>query len=395
MLTSLLAAVVLGRASTPDVQELVAQVDAARLRATVERLAAFHTRNTLSQTVFEAAEWLAGEYRKIPKLQVELMKYTLPRSRRVPEDKEVVQVIAVLPGKTDRRIVIGGHMDSLNLQADAATGRAPGANDDASGVALALELARIMAPHEWNQTIVFCGFTGEEQGLHGARALATRARTEGWRLEAMLNNDMVGNSSNEAGMKEDRWIRVFSEEHDPTPPNEARPPHASRELARMIEWVVRRDLKDFRVKLVLRRDRFGRGGDHTPFVENGFSAIRFCEMIEEFGRQHNDRDLTENMDWNYLARSSQANLAALAALANAGAPPTGVRYNTRQMHDTILNWRGTPGTKYAVYWRETSSNEWQGYREVGEVQTATIEKVNKDHHFFAVGAVGGIPVAAG
>ncbi|HRK20426.1 MAG TPA: M20/M25/M40 family metallo-hydrolase [Fimbriimonadaceae bacterium] len=395
MLTSLLAVAVLSPSQAPDVQAILAQVDSSRLRATVERLASFHTRNTLSPNIFEAAEWLAGEYRKIPKLQVEVMKYTVAASRRVPEAKEVVQVVAVLPGRTDRRIVIGGHMDSLNLQADAATGRAPGANDDASGTALALEAARIMAGQEWNQTIVFCGFTGEEQGLLGSRALAVRAKTEGWKLEAMLNNDMVGNSSSDNGLKEDKAIRVFSEEHDPTPANAERPPHFSRELARLIEWIVRRDMKDFRVKLVLRRDRFGRGGDHTPFVENGFSAVRFCQMIEEFSRQHNDRDLTTSVDWSYLANSTQANLASLVSLASAGPAPTNVRYNTRQAHDTILNWRGTPGTKYAVYWRETSSNEWQGYREVGEVQTATIEKVNKDHHFFAVGAVGGIPVPAG
>lgn len=385
----------MGFPTEPDVQDLLGQVEAGRMRATVEKLASFHTRNTLSPTVAEAAEWLAAEYRKIPKLQVELMKYTVAASRRVPEAKEVVQVVAVLPGKTERRIVIGGHMDSLNLQADTATGRAPGANDDASGTALALELARIMASQDWNQTIVFCGFTGEEQGLLGSRALAVRAKTEGWKLEAMLNNDMVGNSTNALGMKEDQAIRVFSEEHDATPPNPDRPAHTSRELARLIEWVVRRDMKDFRVQLVLRRDRFGRGGDHTPFAENGFNAIRFCEMIEEFGRQHVAGDLPEFMDWAYLAKSAQANLASLVALASAGPAPTNVRYNTRQMHDTILNWRGTPGTRYAVYWRTTASTEWQGYREVGEVETATIEKINKDHHFFAVGAVGGIPVAAG
>lgn len=395
MIFPILFAAAMGSASPPSVQDLMAQVDAGRMRATVERLASFHTRNTLSPTVAEAAEWLAGEYRKIPKLQVELMKYTMPASRRVPEAKEVVQVVAVLPGMTDRRIVIGGHLDSLNLQADAATGRAPGANDDASGVALALELARVMGPHVWNQTIVFCGFTGEEQGLIGSRALVVRAKAEGWKLEAMLNNDMVGNGASVNGLKDDKTIRVFSEEHDPTPANEQRPPHFSRELARLIEWVVRRDMKDFRVKLVLRRDRFGRGGDHTPFVENGFTAIRFCEMVEEFGRQHNDKDTVEFVDWNYLAKAAQANLASMVSLANAGPAPTNIRYNTRQAHDTILNWRGTPGTKYAVYWRETASNEWEGYREVGDVETATIEKVNKDHHFFAVGAVGGIPVGAG
>lgn len=380
----------------PDVSAMLAAVDPARLRATVEKLASFNTRNTLSPGLNEAAEWLAGEYRKIPRLQVELMKYIIPKGRRVPEDREVVQIVAVLPGKTDRRLVVGGHMDSLNLQAtDVATGRAPGANDDASGTALALELARVMAGRVWNQTLVFCAFSGEEQGLNGSRALAVRARAEGWKLEAMLNNDIVGSSGNKQGMKDTSHVRLFSDEFDPTPPDPDRLPHVSRELARLAEWVVRRDIKDFRIKLVARRDRFGRGGDHTPFNENGFNAVRFCEMFEEFTRQHVADDLPEYMDFDYLANVTRCNLATLASLAEAGPAPTRVRYNTRQGHDTILNWTATPGTKYAVYWRDTASAAWEGYREVGETDTATIEKVNKDHHFFAVGAVGGIPVPAG
>ena len=287
-------------------------------------------------------------------------------------------------------------MDSLNLQAeDVATGRAPGANDDASGTALALELARVMAGNEWNQTIVFCGFSGEEQGLNGSRAIALRAKAENWKLEAMLNNDIVGSSENRAGMKDTTQVRVFSDEFDPTPPNPDRLPHISRELARLAEWVARRDLPNFKIRIVLRRDRFGRGGDHTPFNENGYNAIRFCEMVEDFTRQHNADDLPEAVNPDYLANVTRANLVTLASLANAGPGPTNVRYNTRQGHDTTLNWTATPGTKYAIYWRETESPSWTGYKEVGEVATATIEKVNKDHHFFGVGAVGGIPVPAG
>ena len=396
MLTSLLLAVATLDMQTPNIQDLMKQVDPARLKATVDKLASFQTRNTLSPGLFEAAEWLAGEYRKIPKLQVEVMKYIIPKGRRVPEDKEVVQVVAVLPGKTDRRVLVGGPMDSLNLQAeDVATGRAPGANDDASGTALALELARVMAPNEWSQTIVFCGFSGEEQGLNGSRAIALRAKAENWKLEAMLNNDIVGSSENRAGMKDATQVRVFSDEFDPTPPNPDRLPHISRELARLSEWVARRDLPNFKIRLVLRRDRFGRGGDHTPFNENGYNAIRFCEMVEDFTRQHNADDLPEAVNPDYLANVTRANLVTLASLANAGPGPTNVRYNTRQGHDTTLNWTATPGTKYAIYWRETESPSWTGYKEVGEVATATIEKVNKDHHFFGVGAVGGIPVPAG
>jgi hypothetical protein len=396
MLTSLLLAVALPDMQTPNIQDLIKQVDSKKLKATVEKLASFPTRHTLSPGLKDAAEWLAGEYRKIPRVQVEVWKYIIPRGRRVPEDREVVEVVAVLPGKTDRRLLVGGHFDSLNLQGEDVTKtRAPGANDDASGTALALELARVMAKHEWNQTLVFCGFSGEEQGLNGSRALALRAKAEGWKLEAMLNNDIVGSSQNKDGMKDHSQVRLFSEEFDLTPPTPERLPHNSRELARLAEWVARRDLKRFKVKLILRRDRFQRGGDHTPFMENGYNAVRFCEMVEDFTRQHNAEDLPEFVNFGYLANVTRANLVTLASLANAGPAPTRVRYNTRQGHDTTLTWESTPGTNYAVYWRDTQSSTWQGYKEVGPVNTATIPKVNKDHHFFAVGAVGGVPISAG
>jgi hypothetical protein len=381
---------------TPNIHDLMKRIDPKHLRATVEKLSSYPTRNTSTAGCVEAAEWLAGEYRKIPRLQVEVWKYIIPKGRRVPEEKEVPEVVAILPGKTDRRILVGGHFDTINLQAqDINAGRAPGANDDASGTALALELARVMAPYEWNQTLVFCGFSGEEQGLNGSRALAQRAKKEGWNLEAVLSNDIVGGSQNRDGMKDHATVRLFSEEFDPTPVAPERLPHNSRELARLSEWVCRRDLKGFKVKLVLRRDRFQRGGDHTSFTESGFTAVRFCEMVEDFTRQHNADDTIDGMNFDYLANVARSNLVTFVSLANAGPVPTNVKYNPRQGHDTTLTWTKTPGTRYAVYWRDTDSPIWEGYRDVGEVDTATIQKVNKDHHFFAVGAVGGVPIAAG
>lgn len=364
------------------------------LRATVEKLASFQTRNTLSPTLVEAAESLAGEFRKIPGVQVELMKYVAPKGPRIPEEREVVQVVATFPGRTDRRVLVGGHLDSLNLGVDPTTGRAPGANDDASGVALALECARAMAGRQWENTLVFVGFTGEEQGLIGSRALAERARKEGWNIEAVLSNDTVGSSSNKAGQKDERRVRVFSDEFDPTPAREDRPPHASRELARFVEFATRGKVPDFGIKLVLRADRFGRGGDHTPFAQNGFDAIRFIEVHEEYTRQHTGDDLPEHMDWNYLANVTRVNLVALMALADAGPRPTAVRIARDQGHDTKLTWESTPGVKYVVCYRDTASATWEKAIEVGEVSEFTVKGVNKDDHFFAVGAVGGVPVAA-
>jgi hypothetical protein len=390
----LIAMTILQPAQPQDLQSMLAKVDAVRMRADVERLASFHTRNTLSPTLNEAAEWLAGEYRKIPGVEAELMKYILPKSRRVPEDKEVVQVVARLKGAAPegerKTVIVGGHLDSLNLQVDPVTGRAPGANDDASGVILALELARIMSARKWKHDLVFVGFTGEEQGLHGARALARRAKAEGWKIEAMLNNDTVGSSSNKAGQKNEKQVRVFSDEA----PGRDAPPQNSRELARYIEWVTRDAHPGFGVKLVLRRDRFGRGGDHTPFSEEGFSAVRFIEVHEEYTRQHTPDDLPEYMDWNYLANVTRMNLVALAHLANAGPAPENVRIDMGQGHDTTLTWKGQPGGRYLVYWRDTASAVWQGVVEAGEANTATVKGINKDDHFFAVGAVGGVPVAA-
>ncbi|MCB8933196.1 MAG: M20/M25/M40 family metallo-hydrolase [Fimbriimonadaceae bacterium] len=388
MLSLVLLAV--AQTQTLDIQTMVRDVDPARLRATVEKLSSFHTRNTTSPTLKESVDWLADEYRKIPGLQVEVMPYAAEKSRRVPEEIQAYQVVAVLPGKTDRRILVGGHMDSLNLQEDAKTGRAPGANDDGSGTALALELARVMAGRPWNQTLVFVAFSGEEQGLLGSKALAERAKAEGWKLEAVFSTDIAGSSSNLNGQSDKEHVRVFSDDPDPAGEN----PQQSRELARFIEWATRGKIPGFGAHLVLRRDRFGRGGDHTSFSSLGFSAVRFTEVFEEFTRQHGPEDKIEYMDFEYLANVTRLNLVAMASLAQAAEAPTRVRYNPRQSHDTTLTWTATPGTEYEVLWRDSASTTWEDSRRVGAVSTATIEKVNKDSHFFAVAAIGGLPVAA-
>ncbi len=369
----------------PDLPSLLKQVDEQRLKATVQKLSSFTTRNTLSTGLVDACEWLAEEYRKIPGMKVEIMNYPIAKGRRIPEDMEAVQVVATLPGKTDRTVLLGGHIDSLNLEVDAKTGRAPGANDDASGVALCLEAARVAAQSKWNQTIQFVAFSGEEQGLYGSKAMAARAKAETMKLEAVLSSDTVGSSSNRSGQKDTKHVRVFSEEGEG---------HHSRELARIIEWSVRHSMKDFGVKLVLRRDRFGRGGDHTPFVAEGFNAVRFIEVHEEFTRQHTPDDIVEHMDFKYLAQVTRANLAALSGLANAAPAPTGVHVKLDQNHDTTIQWKGQPGVKYVVYWRDTASAAWQGSVEAGSEGSVVIKKVNKDDHIFAVGAVGGIPVVA-
>lgn len=397
----MLSCLILGAMATaePTLEELFKQVSPERLKATVEKLASWNTRNTNTPQLTEAAEWIAGEYRKIPGIQVELFKYKIVASRRVPEDKEVVEVVAVLPGKTDRRILVGGHFDTINLSADVFTGRAPGANDDGSGTSLALELARVMSARKWTNTLVFCAFSGEEQGLLGSRALSQRAKAENWLLKAVFSNDIVGSSSNKNGQKDNKHIRIFSEEWQPGAQSSAagqatRPQHNARELARLIEWEARKNLRGFSVKLVFRRDRFGRGGDHTSFTEEGFNAVRFTEMHEEYSHQHNADDLPQYMDFDYLANVARANMAGMAALADAGPASANVRMVRDQGHNTLITWAGQPGVRYTVYWRETTSPVWQQSRKVGAVERAVFEKLSVDDYVFAVGAEGGIPVVA-
>ncbi len=375
-------------------EDLAKQVDQKRLRETVEKLASWNDRNTNNPTVTEAANWIADQYRAIPGLEVELMTYKLPKMARVPVEKEVVQVVATLKGETDRRILIGGHMDTINMvdRDSGLNAHAPGANDDASGTATALEVARVLSQKKWKNTLVFVAFTGEEQGLYGSKALAERAVAENWKLEAVLSNDMVGNVRSGNGQRNDKQVRMFSAEFVNTGADAKR--HESRELARVIEYLTRESIDNFGVKLVFRNDRFGRGGDHTPFMQAGFSAVRVTEAQEDYSHQHTKDDLPQHMDWKYLSNSAKINLIAMAHLANADEPPQNVRIDRTQGYDTTINWKGTPGARYTVYWRETTSPVWQGSVRLGAVETYTAKKLSKDDYIFAVGAVGGIPVEA-
>lgn len=391
MLTAMIL-LTLGQPAISSSAELAAQVDPKRIRASIEHLAAFNTRNTNTPELFQAAGWIAAQYSAIPGMKVELMKYEIEPSRRVPAKKEVVQVVATLPGADDRRIIMGGHFDSINMTEDADVFKSPasGANDDLSGAMATLEVARVLAQAKWKHTLVFVAFSGEEQGLLGSRALAKRATDELWKIDAVLSNDMIGNSSNNAGQRDSKQVRVFSEDRDPNSEH----PHNSRELARFIQWTTQQHLKNFGVKLVFRKDRFGRGGDHSPFNEQGFNAVRLTEVFEEYTRQHTPADLPKDIDFAYLANGARVNLIAIAALANAAEPPGNVRVKMDQSHDTTLTWSGSAGTPYVVYWRNTTSPIWEEFKVVGQVDTALVQKVNKDDHIFAVGAEGGIPVVA-
>jgi hypothetical protein len=365
---------------------LTSEVSKDSLRQTLTHLSTYPTRNTNTPELEKAAEWVASEFKKIPGLRVELMRYDVKKGRRVVADKSVVQVVATLPGESDKKVIVGGHLDTINLTGDPLTAIAPGINDDGSGVALTLECARILSQKRWRNTLVFVAFSGEEQGLFGSGALAERAQKESWKIEAMLNNDTVGASQGPGKLKDKKRVRLYSEESTD---------HNSRELARFIEWETRGKVKGFSPWLVFRKDRFQRGGDHTPFNIKGFNAIRFVEAIEYLTHQHTDKDTLEGIDFDYLANVVRLNLISLSSFASAADAPTNVRYDAKQAHDTIVRWNSQPGVSYRVYWRESSSSVWQGMVEAGEKNEVTIKGKNKDDHVFAVGAMGGVPISAG
>ena len=365
---------------------LTSEVSKDSLRQTLTHLSTYPTRNTNTPELEKAAEWVASEFKKIPGLRVELMRYDVKKGRRVVADKSVVQVVATLPGESDKKVIVGGHLDTINLTGDPLTAIAPGINDDGSGVALTLECARILSQKRWRNTLVFVAFSGEEQGLFGSGALAERAQKESWKIEAMLNNDTVGASQGPGKLKDKKRVRLYSEESTD---------HNSRELARFIEWETRGKVKGFSPWLVFRKDRFQRGGDHTPFNIKGFNAVRFVEAIEYLTHQHTDKDTLEGIDFDYLANVVRLNLISLSSFASAADAPTNVRYDAKQAHDTIVRWNSQPGVSYRVYWRESSSSVWQGMVEAGEKNEITIKGKNKDDHVFAVGAVGGVPISEG
>lgn len=349
------------------------------LKEIVEHLSSFPTRNSLSPYLRPAMEWVADQYRAIPGMEVELMEFILPVGPRVPEPTPVVQVIATLRGERSDLVMQSAHVDSLCLGVNPVDGRAPGANDDASGVAVGICVARSLAHQKPKNSLKFVATCGEEQGLLGAKALAARAKEEHWPILGILNNDMVGSSRNLNNQSEPHALRLYSD-------------LPARELARYAEWVVRQTSSDFKLKMHLRPDRFGRGGDHTPFANLGFPAVRLTEVHEEWAHQHTSEDTVENMDFEFLARSAEANRVVMDQLSKSGPAPTNVTFDPKAGYHTNLSWQGEPQA-YQVFWRETSSATWQGCQRVTG-QGAEMKNLNKDEFIFGVAAEHGVPVEA-
>jgi Peptidase family M28 len=392
----------------PVVARLVAAAQESRVGDTVKTLAAFGTRQLYSDTtsptrgIGAAREWIRQQLvAASPRLQISFDTYQVAaQGGRLPRDVELRNVVAVLPGKSPRRVYVTGHYDSVARRTDGQGGGtgfdwtradndAPGANDDGSGTTVVLEAARVLAGSgvQFDATLVFVAFAGEEQGLVGATLHAARAAHEGWRIDAVLNNDIVGGSRDGAGVSDAGQVRVFSEAPEDSP---------SRQIARYVRRQAARYQPGHAVTLISRADRFGRGGDHTPFNQHGFAAVRITEARENYARQHTVDDTPEGVDFAYLVRNVRVNIAALASLALAQPAPRvtddeGYPRLTRGAsgYDAQLAWSPSEGAiGYRVFWRGASAPDWQHELTVGPVTDVTLPGVSIDNVVIGVAALG-------
>ncbi|KLT65685.1 M28 family metallopeptidase [Pedobacter sp. BMA] len=407
-----------------DIEKMVKSVHQDSLKSYISKMVAFGTRSTLSDIksktkgIGAARNWVVGKFNQFAKQSNgRLIAYLdtttfKPDGKRVDQSTLLGNAVAVLKGSdtNDKRVyVVSGHLDSRVTDVMNRTSDAPGANDDGSGVAGVIEAARIMSQYQFSATIIFVAVSGEEQSLLGSGFMADKAKKEGWNVDAMLNNDMIGsNNSSETQIIDNTRLRVFSEglpayELDKNAKairqfgleNDGK----SRQLARYVKETGERYVDQLEVKLIYRNDRFLRGGDHTPFVENGFTAVRITEMNENFEHQHQDLrtekgvrygDLQEFMDFEYLRKNTAVNIAVLANLAKAPSAPSEVKIDVKNLsNSSYLYWKAPAnGTAkgYYVLMRETSSPVW----EKKFYTTATELKIpySKDNYLFAVQSVG-------
>lgn len=406
-------------ASAPPLEQLAGSVDPQRLRGTIATLVGFGTRHTLSETRSEtrgigaARRWVAAEFGRIGRDCGGCLSVVTPSAvvtgKRVPNPTEVVDVLAIQRGieDPDRVIIIAGHLDSRVTDVMDAARDAPGANDDASGVAAAIEAARVLSRHRFRATLVYAALSGEEQGLYGGKILADYAVAQKWRVEADLNNDIVGNSQGQDGVVDNTTVRVFSEGTRRTEtPEQARDrgyhggevDSPSRNIARYMSRLAEEVLTNFHVRMVYRTDRYGRGGDQVPLLEAGFPAVRVTEAHENYTRQHQDLrsengvhygDTLDGVDFAYLAQVTRLDVITMAAMAAAPAPPTGVSIEGAVTPDTVVSWKAVPGAAgYRVHWRDSTAPQWQFARAVDGTQTRlTLKNLVIDDWFFGVSSV--------
>lgn len=411
------------RSLNPRISDAIAAVSEDRIAATVKKLESFETRNIFSSQddpargIGAARKWIYEQFQSYsPRLEVSYdvyrVKSNAAKRGRIVKDVELQNVVAVLPGtiNKDRRLIVSGHYDSAVIArrpggAAPTPGEpltfdlesnAPGANDDGSGTAAVLELARVMSRHEWRNTIVFVAFTAEEEGLVGSTLYARKARKENQVIDAVLNNDIIGSDMGGSGRNNNTTVEVYSEEPADSP---------SREIARYIKQASERYLPSMRVDLVFRQDRLGRGGDHTPFNQQGYAAVRFTTPEENYANQHTVTDTFANMSIPYTASVTRVNAAALASLALAPKKPVVEEQVTRQgrqvtvmmltrgksRYDAQLRWKNENPEPdlagYSVVMRSTTSPLWEKEVFVGNVTDYLMKDVSIDDRVFGVKAI--------
>jgi hypothetical protein len=405
------------------IADAIKQVSPDRVRQTIDKLVSFVNRSTISpqdeesvkagKGVGAARDWIKAEFERYSKdcggcLEVKTDPFTEQPAERIKVPTEITNVYAVLrgtdPAESNRIVLVTGHYDSRNSDTFNGTDPAPGANDDGSGTAVSLECARVLSKLKFPATIIFLTVAGEEQGLNGSRHFAQMAKQQGWKIEAVLNNDIVGGDRNDG--QDASVVRVFSE-GVPNAGTEqeirrvrslgGESDSSSRELARYVADVGRTYDAGLKPLLVFRLDRFLRGGDHLSFNQQGFAAVRFTEFREDFNHQHQNvrmengveyGDSPKFVNFDYVAHVARLNAATLASLASAPAPPTNVKMLTKNLeNDTSLTWEPSAGaTAYEVLWRATSAPEWEHVQTVTGGTRASI-KVSKDNVIFAVRAL--------
>ncbi|HYM61037.1 MAG TPA: M28 family peptidase [Thermoanaerobaculia bacterium] len=386
--------------------DVLAQIDGARMKATVEKLVSFGTRHTLSDTrsdtrgIGAARRWVFDEMSRYAaasegRMAVSYQSSMQQSARTGGQPVEIVNVMAVIRGASDpnRVYIASGHLDSRNSDANDAIGDAPGADDDGSGTAVVMELARVLSKVPMDATVVLVVVSGEEQGLLGARGLADYAAAQKWDVQGMTTNDIVGGVEGGSGTVDNQTLRIFSANQKGVGDS------TSRHYARFVRDGVRTYLPNVKPRLVYRLDRFGRGGDHIPFFEKGYPAIRFVEASENYRRQHQNvrtengveyGDLAKYVTPQYLRLSASVNAVTLYTAAIAPGAPKSLKVAGAVTDDTTLTWdMGTDAdlAGYEVLVRETTSDEWEKVVSIGKVSTYTLKNYPIDNVYLGVRAV--------
>ena len=407
----------------PKIYDVIDDVSSDRIESDIRTLADFGTRNTFSDTLSEtrgigaARRWIKSEFDKISKacngcLEVFYHRtmVTPDMGSRVPKAAEVVNVVAILRGQSypDSYVMMSGDIDSRASDTQDFTTDAPGANDNASGMAGTIEAARVLSKYKFEHSIAFVGLSGEEQGLFGGKFLAEYAKDNAWDIIGILNNDMIGNIKGIDGVIDNRSFRIFSEAHNSTETERERimkryyggeVDGVSRQLARYIHKTVKTYMPEMNPMMIYRLDRFGRGGHHKPFNDLGYPGIRIMEAHENYIQQHQDvrvengieyGDVVEHVNFEYAKKLTAVNAINLASLAWAPPSPANVRIGGAVQPSTTLKWDKAedPNIKgYKIYFRDTTSPVWQYSRYVGNVNEFTLENIVIDNYFFGVAAV--------